>query len=684
MATNSLNNEFGVDDCMSDPATSCRLYKARTNNLVKRASLTVGDLHSLKIEPFLPIDGPCLSVYKHVKKYLSMEVSETPEIQMAFQSIKKLLPDACSCMGGSMLEDLKIRLTRPAPVLPSGYVSFCRGVLRELFPSGWDRNWKSAVANFNPSLGSCVGFSRREGGQLSAVAPVGQEAWINSIDRPHGSLKGELLLVNSSGKPRPLTRFEADSTYLRPLHGLIYDQISKQPWLLRGDVTSEKLKLAGFSGKKDTPLISGDYVSASDNLPIEIAELILDVAWSSSVHVPRSVFVYARDAQRPELQFERQDHLIDSFEPSIGQMMGSYLCFPLLCIQNYLAFRWATKDRATIPPVLINGDDILTEGDNEFFNHWSNVIAEVGFEVEKTKTSCSTDWGTINSTLLRRIDGHLVPIRTFRMGLLRPSRHPGSLGESFEKFAKVGHPSRWFRSGVIFLRWHAYLLRWGCVAQDMNFFGRLARNVWKYAFGGSLWIREGALRASKIPSLEAPPCPHNIVMRGDEFQSFPRKQVSKEVVKDIGSWMATRKWQLGKSFVPTKISGLLRSRQSQVLPALKCFLDLRETKEAAKTSVWRFFGNPFDRETKFVFSPTGNRCAVLGRSYWTRPVKCDDVRVPVALLSKHNLVPRHFTVDDVVSRCDKTLFVKGFAMLMNSSAREERMRRIVAGYDGGW
>nr|UEP19813.1 RNA-dependent RNA polymerase [Sclerotinia sclerotiorum ourmia-like virus 18] len=684
MATTTHNRVIeSIVPELEDPATNCRLYKARTNDLVKRATLTVAELHALKIEPFLLKDGDCLNVYKQVKSYLSRDISDLPEVQLAFQSIKKLLPDACECMQGSMLEDLKIRLTRPAPTLPSGYAAFCRKIVKELFPNGWDHNWKTAAANFSPSLGSCVDYPRKSGGQLAALATEGQSAWHDGLNKPHGALKGELLLVNSSGKPRPLTRFESDSSYLRPLHGLIYDQISKNPWLLRGDVTAERLKNAGFSGSGETSLISGDYVSASDNLPIEIAELILDVAWSSSNHVPASVFRYALAAQRPELTFERQDHTIDSFVPSIGQMMGSYLCFPLLCIQNYLAFRWATKDMVTVPPVLINGDDILVEKDDKFYDLWSGTIKEVGFEVEQSKTSVSLEWGTINSTLLRKKGGNLVPIQTTRMGLLRRSRHPANLGASFEKFARVGDPKLWYQRGIHFLRWHAYLLRWGCVAQDMNFFGRLARSCWKGAFSGALWMREASLRASKIPSLEPAPCPHNIVMAGNEFQSFPREQVTAEVVKDIGSWMATRKWQLGRSFSPTKVSRLLAVRQSYILPEHHKWLDLRTSKRAAKNAIWRFFPkNSLGRMTTQLYSSLGQMRCGLARSYWTRPEKCTDVRVPNDLCVKHHLVPQHCSVDVVIGRRDNSLFGKGFSMLMNSSAREERMRRIVSTFDG--
>lgn len=196
-------------------------------------------------------------------------------------------------------------------------------------------------------------------------------------------------------------------------------------------------------------------------------------------------------------------------------------------------------------------------------------------------------------------------------------------------------------------------------------------------------MREASLRASKIPSLEPAPCPHNIVMAGNEFQSFPREQVTAEVVKDIGSWMATRKWQLGRSFSPTKVSRLLAVRQSNILPEHHKWLDLRSSKRAAKNAIWRFFPkNSLGRMTTQLYSPLGQMRCGLARSYWTRPEKCTDVRVPNDLCVKHHLIPQHCSVDVVIGRRDNSLFGKGFGMLMNSSAREERMRRIVSTFDG--
>jgi hypothetical protein len=576
MATNTsqLHSSDLRDDPKRETSGNCRYYKARTTLVVKRATSSVTALNKDLIIPSFtpPLEVSCRNLYKAAKAYLSIEVSSDPEIQMAFQSIKKLLPNACKCLRGSMLSDLVTRLTRPPPRLSPEYLASCRKVLSEVFEDGWDKSWWGKTKTFSPSLGSCVDSTRKNGGQLAHLAVEGQDAWLESLYLPKGELKGELLLVDSSGKPRPLTRFEGSSAALRPLHGIIYDKISDQKWLLRGDVTTEKLMGAGFR-EKGGFLVSGDYVSASDNLPIEVAELILDFAWSKSRHVPASIWRYALSAQRPCLSFEDEEHLKSEFTPSIGQMMGSYLCFPLLCLQNYLAFRWAQHTAGLddeVIPVLINGDDILfQEPKDGFYAHWRKTVVEVGFEVELSKTSYSDVYGSINSTLVRWGGGELRVRRTLRMGMLRAPDHPSNLGASFEAFSKVGKPSQWFRNGLVFFDWHRRtIVQWIASPQEMGFYGRLARSCWKWAFGGILWAREAYRSRANIPALTGAPCPHNIIMRSTEFVSVEPEKVPEKAHGAIAQWMAARKWELGRTFQRTKPRQWLAERQSQVLTSV--------------------------------------------------------------------------------------------------------------------
>ncbi|QGY72593.1 RNA dependent RNA polymerase [Plasmopara viticola lesion associated ourmia-like virus 63] len=670
----------------------CRDFMARTTLVVQRATSSVRRIHPGVYPTFCPSRiHTCADLLKQLKAFLSVELDgASQEAQMAFQSIKKLLPASCKCLKHGMLGDLRVRLSRPPPSLPVGYLSFARKVSAEIFTKGWDFRWGSKVSTFSPSLGSCIGQSRKHGGQLSQLAPAGQQAWQESLNLPlPGSLEGELLLVDSSGKPRPLTRFVSEAATLRPLHGLLYDTLSKQPWLLRGEITADKLRNAGFNRARDEPLTSGDYKSATDNLSIEVAETILDVAWSSAKHVPASVFRYALAAQRPSLSYEDDEGLISTFVPTRGQMMGSYLCFPLLCLQNYIAFRYAEYVSGVEgTPVLINGDDILFQSELSFSKGWMKIVGDLGLEVEPTKTSVSTEYGSLNSTLLRWAPHGLDVVKTIRMGMLREVTHPANLGTTALLFARVGPRKTWLLNFEEFLSWHAKTIyRWRCVASDMGFTGRLALRAWSRFRGGRLLWRDDVLHQMKIDRLPAAHCPHNIVMGSEEFVTVPDDSVSKELKRDTAVWMASRKWELGREYTVRKQGKVVseRANATRIPNLLQSWkTPARELKEASSEVMrrreyyWAHKVNvpigfpargllPRDRP-----SVSSWRWAPLRRTWWQDSVRREGVRIPRVLWEELNppLDPfaREDLVGDLLKQRDGGVFSSAYSALAFKSA----------------
>nr|WAK78006.1 MAG: RNA-dependent RNA polymerase [Botourmiaviridae sp.] len=606
---------------------------------------------------------------------------------MAFQSIKKLLPDSCKCLKHGMLGDLRSRLSRPPPSLPADYLSFARKVSSEIFTKGWDYRWGSKEQTFSPSLGSCIGKSRKHGGQLSTLAAAGQSSWRESLNQPQpGSLEGELLLVDSSGKPRALTRFASEAASLRPLHGLLYDRLSTFGWLCRGDITAEKLHAAGFAlSRREEPLTSGDYKSASDNLSIEVAEAILDVAWSNSKHVPSNVFRYAMAAQRPLLAYEDDEGLRSTFVPTRGQMMGSYLCFPLLCLQNYLAFRYAEQQFGVEgTSVLINGDDILFQSSQAFSDFWMSVVGGLGLEVEPTKTSVSTEYGSLNSTLLRWGPSGLRVVKTLRLGMLRPCSHPGNLGDSALLFSRVGPRSTWLLNYTEYLSWHsASILKWRCVASDMGFTGRLALRAWRRYRGGRLLWRDDVLHQMKLDRLPAAHCPHNIVMGSAEFVTVPEDSVTKELRHDSAVWMASRKWELGRGFVVKSEGNMVSERANATrIPAYlnNWATSARELKVESVAALRRKEYHWSDTlnylgSTKapkgYERSSSGWRWVEMKRTWWCDRVRREGVRVPKVLWDLLNppLSPFHRDdlVADLVKSKDGGIFSSSYSALVSDS-----------------
>jgi len=468
----------------------CRVYQRATVDLVGRATLSWQAISGLTpAEPLGFSGGSCTDLARLVKAYLSQEVSDDQRWQMGFQSIKKLLPDSCRCMESGLLDKLVSTLGRPPRVLPPGYLSFVKKEVRRLFPKGWDASYERHCLSIAPPLTSTCELGRSDGGCLGALGGWSQSDFLDRVLHGRGtvcpSYRGQLLVVQSAGKPRPLSKFPAESLALKPLHKAIYGRLSKYPWLLRGSPDRAALLKAGFAPELGV-LVSGDYSSATDNLPIEVMEVALAEMLSTSVFVPENVRDLARRACRPRLFSDSS-----SFEVRTGQMMGSLLSFPFLCLQNYLAFRWSCSTAGVRGhvPVLINGDDILFQK-SDHFDWWKSVVGAVGLDVEPTKTSVSTSFGTINSTLLEWEDGALQPVWIPRFGMLRPVEHPSSLGRSFASFLRDCPSSCRFTAGRAFFDWHVGALRSAGVSLDLlGFRGllsyRLARLYGLDQFRGS-------------------------------------------------------------------------------------------------------------------------------------------------------------------------------------------------------
>jgi len=76
--------------------------------------------------------------------------------------------------------------------------------------------------------------------------------------------------------------------------------------------------------------------------------------------------------------------------------MGNLLSFPLLCITNYLAFRYLVPDRTL--PVLINGDDIAFRSTPAVAQRWMSGVRRAGFTLSVGKTLLHERYFSLNST----------------------------------------------------------------------------------------------------------------------------------------------------------------------------------------------------------------------------------------------------------------------------------------------
>lgn len=546
----SCLHSMGIKVVSGRSRGTCRASMARTRLLVQRATTTWCQIYSLPSVEFRSNAKSCTELAGDVKKFLANCPSDDEAEKMAFQSIKKLLPASCKCQERDLVIGLSELLSKPSGPLPAHYLAFVRSTISSLFRKGWDSGlYDDRCRLVSANLSGTTDSPRREGGCLGAI-----NDHVSLIDAVTGrvpydvpKIEAMLMVVQSAGKPRPLTKFSSSEVCLEPLHKAIYSRLSKNRWCCRGDPTSEKLSRAGF--RRGGILVSGDYRSATDNLPLEVAELILEAILENSVSVPDSVKEHARRVLRPTLWNLDYDL---SFQISRGQMMGSFLSFPLLCLQNFLCFDWARREAGLDRmPLLINGDDILFEtSDEEFPKRWMEVVGLLGLEVERTKTSVSTSFGSLNSTLFRwGEDDLLYVVPTLRFGMLRPAEFPNSLGTSFDSFVR-GQPTeiRW-RAARAFFSWHLCLMKSVRLQPD------------ELGFRGGL-----AFRMSRIFGLLAnddsvvvpprPPISHNVVLSSDEVSMVPAIEMTEELVELNNREMAS--WKFRVDFVDSRFRAGLR------------------------------------------------------------------------------------------------------------------------------
>jgi len=165
--------------------------------------------------------------------------------------------------------------------------------------------------------------------------------------------------------------------------------------------------------------VSGDYSAATDNLHLDVTlACIEEMCSANSPGVnrirnivlralgPQGISYFGKDWVCKASLKDRKGELPSSFMQMRGQLMGSPLSFPILCIINAAILRhtyevWnadgkpiAIKDL----PALFNGDDVLFTCDERMYGLWRWIITQVGFLPSVGKNFVSRDFANINST----------------------------------------------------------------------------------------------------------------------------------------------------------------------------------------------------------------------------------------------------------------------------------------------
>jgi len=151
---------------------------------------------------------------------------------------------------------------------------------------------------------------------------------------------------------------------------------------------------------------SGDYKGATDSISIHHTKAALNTLL---LDAPERVSEACKELYRAEL-FEQIVSYpewtgIEDVQQVNGQLMGSVLSFPILCVINFVAYwvsleeHYGTTLTVKQVPCLIHGDDILFRTTQEHYDHWSNVITRFGLTKSVGKNYFHQKVFTIDSEL---------------------------------------------------------------------------------------------------------------------------------------------------------------------------------------------------------------------------------------------------------------------------------------------
>jgi len=297
------------------------------------------------------------------------------------------------------------------------------------------------LGKFEQRLLACesynLGYEQAEDEICVMVDPTDlKEKWRETYTSIWNATKFELPYVAAVGLAEPLkVRVISKGppllyTSLKPFQKWLWGVLKRHPvfQLTSRPVTEDDVNRLLFDMPRDHEVVSGDYVSSTNRLHSWVSETILDelmicigenildlemfpinfmVDLKSYFLKALTKHIFVVEAVSAEN--EGQDNMIDKImKPQTeGQLMGSIVSFPFLCIANAALCRLAMEEAdgkkyritGNKCPLLINGDDCLLRGSKRLRPIWESFCSLAGLSSSVGKTYFSRSFCTINSEI---------------------------------------------------------------------------------------------------------------------------------------------------------------------------------------------------------------------------------------------------------------------------------------------
>jgi hypothetical protein len=214
---------------------------------------------------------------------------------------------------------------------------------------------------------------------------------------PPGPLPVRVEPICEPLKVRIITAGIGDTFCLKPLQVAMWKALGLEPQfcLTHGESLQGAIKRVYDNSHEDSVWISGDYSAATDSFAIAASEALLKGILSSISHEPTKR--WAMKEISPHLLVYPPDSGIMPVLQRSGQLMGSLLSFPLLCLLNDCTAKFSglTPDQ-----YLINGDDIIMRAPREVYPLWKEQVENFGLSLSLGKNYIHKNFGTVNSQFI--------------------------------------------------------------------------------------------------------------------------------------------------------------------------------------------------------------------------------------------------------------------------------------------
>lgn len=181
--------------------------------------------------------------------------------------------------------------------------------------------------------------------------------------------------------------------------------------------------------------LSVDYSAATDGLSAKLSRRLMEgvlgpLAFENYGYYKLLLAVLApHRISYPEISVGKKKVQLEDVDQQNGQLMGSILSFPILCLANlalYLTVRKATRPKAEIRDllnaVLVNGDDMIYIGTKEEWKLHQELGKKLGLEISPGKAYIHKRYANINSVSvdydLTRTDSTPYTIPFLNVGLM--------------------------------------------------------------------------------------------------------------------------------------------------------------------------------------------------------------------------------------------------------------------------